>query len=34
MHISQRLLLEQEKDLKCPPAAKDLELKTFEEFVK
>tara|TARA_R100000005_G_C4923651_1_gene155775 strand:- start:124 stop:591 length:468 start_codon:yes stop_codon:yes gene_type:complete len=28
MHISQRLLLEQEKDLKCPPAAKDLELNT------
>jgi hypothetical protein len=28
MHISQRLLLEQENDLKCPAATKDLELNT------
>ena len=28
MHIQQRLLLEQENGIKCPPATKDLELNT------
>ena len=28
MHIQQRLLLEQENGMKCPPATKDLELNT------
>ena len=28
MHIQQRLLLEQESGMKCPPASKNLELNT------